>query len=146
MNTDIASLEWLDIFKFRLERTESLKTCLSASVSWLSSWIDLEFRSDSPLIDVVLDYSGYCKEMAAEIETCQSEDDEFWIWSWGMAAEMFDLCDKSGLWTEQEMIEYLRNEINDVELSHRPNYARHLFLAAVAFIHGWTGHQAGFRS
>ena len=122
---------------------ESLKNCLSASVSWLSSWIDLEFRSGPAMPDVVLDYSGFCREMAGEIETCQSKDDELWIWSWGMSSEMFDLYYNSGLWTEQEMAEYLCNKINNVELSHRPNYARHLFISAVAFIHGWAAHQAG---
>jgi hypothetical protein len=58
---------------------------------------------------------------------------------------MFDLYEKSGGWTEEELLEYFRFEITDVELKDRERYARHLFVSAITFIHGWAAYEAGFR-
>ena len=76
--------------------------------------------------------------MAEEMEAWRGEDEELWAWAWGMAAEMFDLYEGSGQWTERQLVEEVCEEIDDVEAGEREPYARHLFMSAVAFIHGWS--------
>lgn len=146
MNKQVASLEWIDLFKFKLDRTASLKTCLCTCVSWLSEWISQVDRSNSSSVDQIFDCKSFCEAMAAEVEICEKDDDELWIWSWKMAAQMIDLYWESALWTEEEMINYLRDEIDDVPMILREDYARHLFASAIAFIHGWAANQSGYRA
>jgi hypothetical protein len=76
--------------------------------------------------------------MAEEMEAWRGEDEELWAWAWGMAAEMFDLYEESGQWSEQQLVDEVCEEIDDVEAGEREPYARHLFMSAVAFIHGWA--------
>ena len=145
MNARTASLEWIEEFRLQMFHADSIKACLHTGVSWLSDWIDLQFSSRSHWISGAGNYQSFCRSMASEIESPKDEDDELWVWSWGMAAEMFDIYDWASEWTEEELLEYFRHEITDVELKDRDGYARHLFVSAIAFIHGWTAHGAGYR-
>jgi hypothetical protein len=145
MDARSASLEWIDEFSFQMFHADTLKACLHAGVSWLSDWIDLQFSTQSDWVAGARDYQIFCRSMASEVDVCEGDEEELRIWSWGMAAEMFDLYEKSGGWTEEELLEYFRVEITDVELKDRERYARHLFVSAIAFIHGWVAYEAGFR-
>jgi hypothetical protein len=145
MDAKTASIEWIDEFRFQMFHADSLKACLNTGVSWLSDWIDLQCSTRSHWVAGASDYQSFCRSLALEVESCEGEEDELWVWSWGMAAEMFDVYEKSGGWTEEELLEYFRVEITDVDFMERERYARHLFVSAIAFIHGWAAYQAGYR-
>ena len=145
MDARSASLEWIDEFSFQMFHADSLKACLHTGVSWLSDWIDPQFPTRSHWITGASDYQSFCRSMASEVGVCEGEEEELRVWSWGMAAEMFDIYEKSGGWTEEELREHFRVEITDVELKERERYARHLFVSAMSFIHGWAAYEAGYR-
>ena len=138
MKTECASVEFLDCLRDQIIDAESLKSSLTTGVSWLCEWIDREVAAEGVWIADFADYRDFCISMAEEMEAWRGEDEELWAWAWGMAAEMFDLYDESGQWTEVELIEEVTSEIDDVEAGEREPYARHLFMSAVAFIHGWA--------
>jgi hypothetical protein len=131
-------MDWLDCLRDQIIDSESLKACLSTGVSWLGEWIDREVATQGVLMTDLGDYRDFCTSMAEEMEAWKGEDEELWTWAWGMAAEMFDLYELSSQWTEKELIEKVTSEIDDVEAGEREPYARHLFMSAVAFIHGWA--------
>ena len=145
MNARTASLEWIEELRFQMVNAGSIRACLHAGVGWLSDWIDLQFSNRSHWIAGASEYQSFCRAKASEVECPVDEDDELWVWSWGMAAEMFDIYEWAWEWTEEELLEYFRYEITDVELKERDGYARHLFISAMAVIHGWTAREAGYR-
>jgi hypothetical protein len=132
------STEWLDCLRGQIIDADSLKSSLTTGVSWLCEWIDRELADEGVSIGNVGDYRDFCTSMAEEMEAWRGEDEELWAWAWGMAAEMFDLYEESGQWTEEELVEEVCEEIDDVEAGEREPYARHLFMSALSFIHGWT--------
>ena len=131
-------MESLDCLRDQIIDAESLKACLATGVSWLGEWIDREVAAEGVWIADFADYRDFCISMAEEMEAWRGEDEELWAWAWGMAAEMFDLYDESGQWSERQLVEEVCEEIDDVEAGEREPYARHLFMSAVAFIHGWS--------
>ena len=138
MKTECASVEFLDCLRDQIIDAESLKSSLTTGVSWLCEWIDREMAAEGVWIADFADYRDFCISMAEEMEAWRGEDEELWAWAWGMAAEMFDLYEESGQWTERQLVEEVCEEIDDVEAGEREPYARHLFMSAVAFIHGWS--------
>jgi len=138
MDTQSASMEWLDGLRDQMIHADSLRGCLTTGVSWLCEWIDREAVTEGIVIAGFGDYRDFCASMAEEMEPWQGEDEELWAWCWGMAAEMLDLYERSGRWTEGELVEKVTHEIDDVEVGEREPYARHLFLSALSFIHGWA--------
>jgi hypothetical protein len=138
VKTECASMEFLDCLREQIIDAESLKACLTTGVSWRCEGIDREVAADGDLMTGCGDYRDFCTSMAEEMEAWRGEDEELWAWAWGMAAEMFDLYDESGEWTERQLVEEVCKEIDDVEAGEREPYARHLFMSAVAFIHGWS--------
>jgi hypothetical protein len=138
MKAESASMEWLDGLRDQMIHAESLRSCLTIGVSWLCEWIDREATAEGISMAGVGDYRDFCASMAEEMESWQGEDEELWAWSWGMGAEMLDLYQESGQWTEQELIKKVISEIDDVDAGEREPYSRHLFMSALAFIHGWA--------
>lgn len=131
-------MEWLDCLRAQIIDAESLKSCLTTGVSWLCEWIDREVAADGASLTDLVDYRDFCNSMAEEMEAWKGEDEELWTWAWGMAAEMFDLYEESGQWPDRQLVEKVCAEIDDVPACEGEPYARHLFMSAVAFIHGWA--------
>jgi hypothetical protein len=138
VKADSESMERLDCLRDQMIDADSLKACLTTGVSWLCEWIDRVASAEGISMAGLGDYRDFCTSMAEEMEAWRGEDEELWAWAWGMAAEMFDLYEESGQWTEEELVEEVCEEIDDVEAGERESYARHLFMSAVAFIHGWS--------
>ncbi len=138
MKTESESMERLDCLRDQMIDAESLRSSLTTGVSWLCEWIDREVAAEGVAVANFGGYRVFCTSMAEEAEAWKSEDEELWAWAWGMAAEMFDLYEQSGQWSERQLIEEVCKEIDDVEAGEREPYARHLFMSAVAFIHGWA--------
>ena len=138
VKTEHVSMEWLDCLRDQIIDAGSLNASLTTSVSWLREWIDREVAADGGSMTDSGDYQEFCTSMAEEMEAWRGEDEELWTWVWGMAAEMFSLYEESGRWTEQQLVEKVTSEIDDFEDGEMEPYARHLFMSAVAFIHGWA--------
>jgi hypothetical protein len=138
VKAEFASMEWLDCLRDQIIDAESLKSCLTTGVSWLCEWIDREVAADGVSMTGCGDYREFCISMADEMEAWRGEDEELWTWAWGMAAEMLDLYEESGQWTDNQLIEQVCEEIDDVETGEKEPYARHLFMSALSFIHGWS--------
>lgn len=131
-------MEWLDCLRDQMIEAVCLKACLTTGVTWLCEWIDLEVAADGVSMTNLGDYRDFCISKAEEMEAWRGEDEELWAWAWGMAAEMFDLYEESGQWSERQLVEKVCAEIDDVPACESEPYARHLFMSAVAFIHGWA--------
>lgn len=138
MKTERVSMEVLDCLRDQIVDAGSLNASLTTSVSWLREWIDREVAAKDVSMTNSGDYRDFCTSMAEEMEAWRGEDEELWTWVWGMAAEMFSLYEESGRWTELQLVEKVTSEIDDVEDGEMEPYARHLFMSAVAFIHGWA--------
>ncbi len=138
VKTECASMEWLDSLKDGMFQAPNLGSCITLGATWLCEWIDQEMAAEGEVATSLSDYRDFCTLMAEEMESWQGEDEELWAWCWGMAAEMLDLYEQSGQWSERQLVEEVCEEIDDVKAGEREPYARHLFMSAVSFIHGWA--------
>jgi hypothetical protein len=138
MNPAIAETDWLDRFRDSMLQAESFRACLTLGASWLCEWIDKELALEG--MDA-LDAGGhrqFCLAQAEEMEAWQGEDEELWVWAWNSAAELLELYELAGRWTDSKLLECFCKDFEDPEISDKEAYTRHLLLSALAFIHGWA--------
>ena len=146
VKTGCASMEWLDGLKDGMFQAPNLGSCITLGATWLCEWIDQEMAAEGAVATTLSDYCDFCTSMAEEMESWRGEDEELWAWSWGMAAEMLDLYERSGQLTEQQLIKKVTDEIDEVDIGEREPYARHLFMSALSVIHGWAAASAAEES
>lgn len=136
MNVDLQGdgcLEWLDSLRDQMLGAKNLRVCVTTGASWLCEWIDR-----TGLRSAETGYREFCCLMAEEMEAWRGEDEELWAWSWETAGEMFRFYEDLAQSTDQEFAARVCEDNDDPVVENVEDYAKHLFLCAVSFIHGWA--------
>jgi hypothetical protein len=134
----VTSLDALEDVCRRINESPKLGDSITLAASWLCEWIDYAMKVDGECKPEGFDYREYCLKIVDELEAWRSEDDELAAWAWGVGAEILDLYERCSDLDEEILLRDFCEDIDDPEIDDKGKYVRHLFAAALSYIHGWT--------